>query len=298
MPLPYATPEDVARLIDDPPDQIAAKRRRTYQTRVERASQQWDRTTGAPMRTVRTGSVTRPETWEEHDVREARGGPPLRINLDHGDILPFDAGAGDALEIRDGRDTYDDVTAEEGDTWVLDHRRGELKIYRFLINRAVFEHSSERFLRVTYRHGGLGGDRNRGAETSLTSTVSGGVTSLPVADASVFPRAPFIALVGPSDALEYVRVTDVDTGTDTLTVSRGEEFTTDTQIPAGASVQYTPADVREAVSGKAAEIILMNDDADLAVPDNGNLASRSERADRVSADWDRIAAEYAGVRTL
>jgi len=42
----------------------------------------------------------------------------------------------------------------------------------------------------------------------------------------------------------------------------------------------------------------MNDDADLAVPDNGNLASRSERADRVSADWDRIAAEYAGVRTL
>jgi len=298
MPLPYATPEDVARLLDDPPDQITDKRRTVYQTRVERASQKWDRATGEPMRTIRTGSLDRPETWEQHDVREVRGAPPVRINLDHGDIVPFDRDAGDRLEIRKGRDTFDDVTDEEGDTWVLDYRRGELKIYRFLIDRAVFERAAQRFMRITYRHGGLGGDRNRGAEAETTAAVSGNTTTLPVTDASVFPQAPFSALAGTRTEQEVLEVTAVDTTADELTVERGQEFTTAGDLPNGATVQYTPGDVREAVASKATEQVIMNDDADLAVPDNGNLSSRAERAERLRDEWQQVAAEYSGVRTL
>lgn len=298
MPLPYAAPVDVARLLDDPPDQVPADRQTEYRSRAERASQKWDRTTGAPMRTVRVGSETRPETYEHHDVREARSGPPVRIDLEHGDIVPIDATEGDRVEIRKGRDTWDDVTGEEGDTWTLDYRRGELKAYRFLISRAFFEAPHERFLRITYRHGGLGGDRSHGADTALSSAVTSTDTSFDVDDASVFPTAPFTALVGPPDALEYVSVTDVDTGTDTLTVERGREFTTAGAPAAGTTIQYTPADVREAVASKAAEQLMMNDDADLSVPDNGNLSSRAERAERLRDEWEEVAGKYAGVRTL
>ena len=53
MPLAYATPEDVARLLDDPPDQISSGRRDEYRARLLRASQKWDQTTGEPMRSVR-----------------------------------------------------------------------------------------------------------------------------------------------------------------------------------------------------------------------------------------------------
>lgn len=298
MPLPYATPEDVARLLDDPPEQLTSERRTVYQSRVERASQKWDKSTGEPMRTIRTGSRDRPETWEQHDAREVRGAPPVRINLDHGDIVPFDRDAGDRLEIRKGRDTFDDVTDEEGDTWVLDYRRGELKIYRFLIDRAVFERAAQRFMRITYRHGGLGGDRDRGAETTTTASVTPDATTLPVAEASVFPQAPFSALVGSRTTQEVVEVTGVDTDTDELTVARGQEFTTPVTLSSGDTVQYTPADVREAVASKATEQVIMNDDADFAVPDNGNLSSRAERAERLRDEWEQTAATYAGVRTL
>ena len=298
MSLAYAVPEDVARLLDDPPDQITAGRRQEYRARLERASQKWDRTTGRPMRTVRVGSQARTETWEYHDVREARGGPPVTIDINYGSILPIDRSAGDRVEIRKGRDSWDDVTDEEGDTWVLDYRRGELKIYRFLIDRAVFERAAQRFMRITYRHGGLGGDRNRGAETEATATVSTSTTALPVAEASVFPQAPFSALVGSRTEHEVVEVTDVDTDADELTIERGQEFTTPVEIATGDTVQYTPADVREAVASKATEQVIMNDDADLAVPDNGNLSSRAERAERLRDEWEQTASKYSGVRTL
>ena len=299
MPLPYATPEDVARLLDDPPDQISAGRRDEYRARLLRASQKWDQTTGEPMRSVRKGSQNRPETWEHHDVREARSGPPVRIDLDHGEILPIDRDAGDRVEIRKGRDAWDDVTDEEGDTWTLDYRRGELKAYRFLISRAFFEAPHERFLRISYRHGGLGGDRDRGAETTLTAGVTDTDTSLSVADAAVFPHTPFTALVGDaSDSPEYALVTAVDSDTDTLTVERGRESTTAVAWDADTTVQYTPADVREAVASKATEQLMMNDDADLSVPDNGNLSSRAERAERLRDEWEETAGKYAGVRTL
>ena len=299
MSLAYAVPEDVARLLDDPPDQITSGRRQEYRARLERASQKWDRTTGRPMRTVRVGSQARTETWEYHDVREARGGPPVTIDINYGSILPIDRDAGDRVEIRKGRDSWDDVTDEEGDTWTLNYRSGELKAYRFLISRAFFEAPHERFLRLTYRHGGLGGDRNLGAETALTSSVTDTETTLPVGEAAAFPRAPFTVLLGDGvDSPEYATVTAVNSDADELTVERGQESTSPVAWDADTTVQYSPADVREAVASKATEQLIMNDDADLSVPDNGNLSSRAERAERLRDEWEETCGKYAGVRTL
>jgi hypothetical protein len=251
------------------------------------------------MRSIRVGSQSRTETWEYHDVREARNGPPVRVDLDYGSILPIDSDAGDRIEIRKGRDSWDDVTDEEGDTWTLNYRSGELKAYRFLISRAFFEEPHERFLRLTYRHGGLGGDRNLGAETALTADVTDTETTLPVDDSAVFPRAPFTVLLSDGvDSPEYATVTDVDNTANELTVERGQESTGAVAWTTGATVQYTPADVREAVASKATEQLMMNDDADLSVPDNGNLSSRAERAERLRDEWEETCGKYSGVRTL
>lgn len=297
-PLPYATPESVARLLDDPPDQLRDKRRTVYQTRVNRASQEWDQSTGSPMRTIRVGAPERPESWEQHDARDARGAPPVRVGLNYDNIVPLDPAEGDALEIRKGRDTYEDVTDEEGDTWIMDYKRGELKVYRFLINRAVFERVSERFLRISYRAGGLGGSRERGVSTVTTASVTDTDTTLSVEDASGFPQAPVVLFVENASGTEAVRATSVDVDADEITVERGVEFTTPDSINNEATVQYTPADVREAVAARATQQVMLNDDSDLAVPDNGQLSSRSERAQQLKETWDTAVARYAGVRTL
>ena len=93
---------------------------------------------------------------------------------------------------------------------------------------------------------------NNLAETELTASVSDTATTLPVADASVFPDAdtegPFNVLVwdasaniNPSDApdAEFVRVTSVDTTADELTVQRGQEDTPASAKASGSTVADT-----------------------------------------------------------
>ena len=93
---------------------------------------------------------------------------------------------------------------------------------------------------------------NNLAETELTASVSDTATTLPVADASVFPDADsegaFNVLVwdgsqniNPSDApdAEFVRVTSVDTTADELTVQRGQENTTASAKADGSTVTDT-----------------------------------------------------------
>jgi hypothetical protein len=250
------------------------------------------------MRTIRVGAAGAVETWEYHDAEHISGHPPVHINLDHGDIVPIDSSAGDTIEIRTGRDSWDDVTDERGDSWTLDHERGQLKLYRFLINRLRFERQSERFVRLTYRHGGLGGDRNRGTSTALAASADYDDGSVSVASATRFPTAPFLALLGTPDELEYVRVTDVDRDTDDLTVSRGVRSTNALNHASGADVQYVPTDVREAVAAKAAELLALDDDAQLSIPDDGQLTDRTSRADRFRDEWEAACSQYSSVMTL
>ena len=110
---------------------------------------------------------------------------------------------------------------------------------------------------------------NNLAETELTASVSDTATTLPVADASVFPDADsegaFNVLVwdananiNPSDApdAEFVRVTSVDTTADELTVQRGQEDTPASAKESGSTVTDTWSvkdrdDIDTALNGKA-----------------------------------------------
>lgn len=297
MPHAYCTAEDVARKLDQTINSLRSDQRERYQTRAESASQQWDQTTNAPMRRVRVGAAEAPATWEYHDARHLRGHPPVHVSLDHGDIVPIDATKGDTIEIRTGRDSWDDVTDERGDSWTLDNERGQLKLYRFLINRLRFESQAERFVRLTYRHGGLGGDRDRGTETSLAASVTDSDTTLSVDNAARFPEPPFLVSLGQTTA-EYARVTAIDRGADDLTVTRGVQSTSATAFDADAPVLYAPSDVREAVAARAAENIALNDDIATSLPDDGQLTSVESKADRLKSEWESACAQYADVMTL
>jgi len=85
---------------------------------------------------------------------------------------------------------------------------------------------------------------------------------------------------------------------DELTVTRGERSTTEESHDAGATVQYTPQDVREAVAARAAELLTLDDDARTSVPDDGQLTSRSQRADRFRTEWESACAKHSSVVTL
>jgi len=297
MPLPYCTPEDIARKIDQPPGRIDAAERSRFETRARAASQRWDRETGSPARQIRVGTVDRKATWETHDA-PSRSGFPLVISLNNGDIQPLNLSAGDAIEVRTGRDSYEDVTDEEGDEWVLDNRRGQLKLFRFLVRRLHFEGPDERLVRLTYRHGALGGSRSEGAATTLTASVTSGDTTLPTSDPVAFPATPFVAGLGTTAGFEHVRVTDINTGTGDVTVARGVEQTDADSHPDGATLQYVPPSIREAVAARAAVPVVLDDDARTAVPDDGQLTSRSDRADELREQYQDVARSNSDVLTL
>jgi len=297
MSLPYCTAEDIARKIDQPADRIDADERTRFETRARAASQRWDRETGSPARQIRVGATDRKATWETHDS-PSRSGFPLTISLNNGDIQPLDSSAGDAIEVRTGRDSYEDVTGEEGDEWVIDNRRGQLKLFRFLVRRLQFEGPDERLVRLTYRHGALGGSRDEGAATALTSSVTSGDTTLPTSDPSAFPATPFIAGLGASAGFEHVRVEEIDTGTGGVTVARGVEQTDTDSHPEGAILQYVPPSVREAVAARAAVPVVLDDDARTAVPDDGQLTSRTDRADELREQYRDAARSNSDVLTL
>lgn len=297
MPLPYCTPEDIARKIDQPPDQLNTDQRTRFETRTRAASQRWDRETGSPARQVRVGATDRKATWETHDS-PSRSGFPLTISLNNGDIQPLDSSAGDAIEVRTGRDSYEDITDEEGDEWVLDNRRGQLKLFRFLVRRLHFEGPDERLVRLTYRHGALGGSRDEGAATTLESSVTSGDTTLPTSDPSTFPATPFVAGLGTSAGFEHVRVEEIDIGTGDVTVARGVAQTESDSHPDGATLQYVPPSVREAVAARAAVPVVLDDDARTAVPDDGQLTSRTDRADELREQYRDAARSNSDVLTL
>lgn len=298
MSVPYCTIEDVALKLDDRPSEIRPDRRSRLLSRAEAASDKWDAETGTPFRTVRVGSPQAKQTWEQHDAREAGNSLPIRVSLQNRHINPINPDKGDAIEVRTGRDDYEDITDEQGDEWVLDNDRGNLRLFRFLYQRLYWEHPSERFLRITYRHGGLGGDQNRGAESRLSSSVDDTATALDVENADRFPARQFRAIVGNAPDLESVRVTDVDYSTDTLTVERGVRYTDPIQHDAGVTVNYAPDHVREAVAAKAAELLTMTDSAEQSLPDDGQLTSRDSRAEKLKMEYQQAASKHSNVRTL
>lgn len=297
MPLPYCTQTDVDRKLDvlDQDFRGAAWADRV-RTKIQAVSQRWDARTGTPMRTIRVGSPATPRTYSRHDAGST--GPPQVVGLDYSHIVPLDPDAGDVLEVRTGRDNWTDVTDKRGDAWTLDNETGQLRLYRRLIRRIRFEDPTERFVRVSYRAGGLGGDRRRGGQTELDGGVSDTDTTLSVAEAGRLPDPGVYLTVGSPDAQEYVRVTDIDYDADTVSVERGVRATTAASHDDGATVLYTPLDVREAVAAKVAAELVKDEESEIAIPDDGQVVDRTTKADQWGADWEDALGAHSRVRVV
>lgn len=184
----YASAEAVLRALDKDLNTVADDLTQRAKTRAEAATQKWINRTGRPFHEHRIGDPDEPRTWEVYDVQDAVSWSPATVFLDNGNPLPLDPDAGDAIEVRDGRDSWRDVTDEEGKSWTLDYRRRRLRVFeRRLVNRP-WDDPNTRFVRLTYRHGPLGED--------VQVTDDGLVESVPedVAQAVAAKAAAMLAL--------------------------------------------------------------------------------------------------------
>lgn len=173
---PYATTDRVLKKIDKRVELVDAKEAQTVNRRVLSATEKWVNQTGRPFHARRVGSPDDPRTWEYHDARNITTSPPVVVQLDNRNVVPVDPDK-DTLEIRVGRSTWEDITDEEGDTWVADYARGQLKLFRYLLRRVPFERSEERFLRATYRYGNADPLGEDGVPTAVPEDVREAVAS-------------------------------------------------------------------------------------------------------------------------
>jgi len=151
----YATTDAVLEALDLNPDTVQDSLSSRAKSRVESATEQWIKETGQPFHPRRVGDPAEPRTWEVYDVQDALSWRPATIILDNDSPLPIDAAEGDTIEVRDGRDTWEDITDEEGDSWTLDYRRSRLRIYERRFAHTPWDDPNKRFVRLTYRHGSL-----------------------------------------------------------------------------------------------------------------------------------------------
>ena len=308
MPVPYCHVVDVVRKFDptlteseiDGDSYIGNEDREQIRARIDAVSDEWDRSTGTPMRLVRVGSSGNPRTYERHDAVRQSGYSPLTVSLDNGDIVPLDSNSGDKLEVRTGRDSWEDVTDQEGDEWVLDHDTGQLKLFRLLVNRVYFEAPDERYARLTYRYGALGGARDRGGETTLDRSLAGSDsdTSISVTSAARLPADGGVMLLSSESEEEYVRVTDVDTSNDMLTVVRGIRATTVTSHAAETAVHFCPLSVRDAVAAKTARELLRYEDWVDQLVETGDGPGAADKMASWQDAWKDALSKHSSVRRL
>lgn len=241
---------------------------------IEIAEGQWDRH-AMPLREVRIGASP------GYVYKSAKGrGWPVHVYLDHRNIIPFDSAQGDEISRRNGRDSWTDITSDEGSAWTADYTEGVLTVYRRAGGGqlpALLHDFRDRFIRVTYRLG-IGGQYSRAGQTTLSEQLSGSSTgSFNVADASRLPPGGGTMFVG---GAEYIEVSSVDHSADTITVAtRGVRLTDGgTSHSSGTTIHYCPLDVRGAVAKKAAqELVRHNDWTDQLVEVTGNATPPSER---------------------
>ncbi|RLM81293.1 hypothetical protein DVK05_09865 [Halorubrum sp. Atlit-8R] len=174
-PIRYATVDAVLLALgkDPDPDPAAGGHSEELLDRIKKrvasATQTWINRTGRAFHPVRVGAVDEPRSWEVHDVQDARSWSPAKVIVDNPRPLPFDPTEGDTIEIRSGRNQWDDVTDEEGDAWSMDYRRRRLRVFerRLAITRRDDPNTS--FVRLTYRYGPLGEEVQINADNVVTS---------------------------------------------------------------------------------------------------------------------------------
>lgn len=152
----YASAEDVLLALDKDPEDVSETLEKRARRRAEAATERWINRTSRPFHPVRVGNPDEPRSWPVFDVQDAETFEPVRVMLDHRRILPLDPDEDDALEVRTRRDTWRDITDDEGRSWTMENRTRRLNIYRRRVKLVPFDDPNTRFLRLTYRYGPLG----------------------------------------------------------------------------------------------------------------------------------------------
>ena len=300
----YAHVVDVLRKFDptlteqdlDNDDYIGASDREKVRARIDEVCDELEGETGRAFRERRVGAPGSPRTYDEQDVEGGGRGRPIRVqlrNITPGDVMPLDPNEGDSLQIRVGRDRWEDVTNEEDDTWSLNYKTGELKIYRRLVQRIYLRDPEDRYVKATFRYGALGGSKRRGGQTALSSSVNDSDTTLSVENAERLPSTG-VFLVGND---EYVRA-DVDYQNNEISVERGVRATTASAHEADDPVHYCPLSVRSAVAARSAQELLRYDDWVDQLREASQSLGGKEKMDSWQDEWDRTLGKHSGVRKL
>lgn len=299
--LTYSVPEDVVRLAFgattpragtsdiatalDANEVLGTQDDRAYLTTLlDRAESRWD-SEATPMKPTPVGSASVPNYYS------AKGKPwPVRIYLDHRNVHPLDANAGDVLAIRTGRDQYHDILGQEGSAWTADYEDGIITIHRApgAGHLPSFYRIREKFLKINYRIS-AGGDFSRAGQTtlgeSLTDTQTGTVD---VANADRLPESGETVLLG---GTEYAYVSSADHSGDTIELAeRGVDLTPATSHNSGAEIHYCPSEVRDAV-GLMAAIRVATGESFTEGAFDGDL-DWSSRKDDWNDEIDRTVANY------
>lgn len=295
---PYCLPEDVLRLFDaqESMDRLSAADIDLIRDAIDDVGSTFEIETGHAFRLTRVGSPGSPETYEYADIEGSHRKPPLRVLLDHRFILPFDSTKGDALEYRSGRDDWTPITDQAGDEFTPKYAAGALKVYRWLIQRIVWDVPDDRYLRASYRYGALGGRHDQGGQTTLDGSITDSDTSVSVANAGRLVDGGTIKIYG--DNVEYVDIESINYDTDTLTVSRGERSTTAAAHSDGDTVHYVPEGVIMKMAGKAAEEGQLYELFTDRLVDTGDGVGAKDRIEKWASGYDRLLAKYSGVRKL
>jgi len=260
--------------------------RETITARLEAVESSWDRE-ATPMRAVQIGSADAPRYFD------AKGSPwPVKIYLNHMNIAPIDANAGDFIQTRTARDTYTDITADEGTAWTADYEQGVITIYRLpgAGQLPAFHRIRDKFVKVNYRLA-AGGDLFNAGETTVTESLTDTQTgTVSVADASRLPRSTETMLLGGS---EYVTVSGVDHDADTVSIdSRGVRYTDAESHDSGDTLHYCPLDVRDAVAAQTAREIANTELWSEAFFDSNDI-DRASMMEEWQREWDRTVNTYS-----
>lgn len=333
--LSLALPIDTARLFDstvsqaqidadtfinsgDDPDTLASM--------IEDAEGEFRRLTDDAMQISRVGVAGQRETFEQPTYKLS--GHQLTkgtftgtwtdylpeeksIMLDHDHLLPFDSAAGDSVYLYHGLaesgNTWEDVTDKEGEMWeIVNPVSGRFMFSpleiadTILTGRPTARGSVPEFIRrmrfaISYRYGGLGGDRGRATatdlDTSLTDTETGSVA---VTDGARFPTGTeggaITVLVGD----EYLSVVP-DPANDSMDIKqRGIRGTTKASHSSGDRVQYTPPAVRKAVAARAGMTLVQSGRYRGFLPDTEDDLDSSDVIDELEGIWTTTVGALSG----
>lgn len=262
------------------------------------AESEFESVTDNAFRPIRVGIPDSPATYKYHKAkggnRNSPRGNPAKVFLDHMHIVPFSSADGDRIEVRTGRDTWRDITGDEGSKWRADYRKGVIEILYGAYGGSiglrtdyVYEGNDDS-VRVCYQYGGTGGDERSGGYTTLDSTLNDSDTgNQSVGDVSRLPFGTNIFLLGNS---EYVEATN--DGSTFNILKRGERNTDATSHSSGDGVHYCPLDVREGIAAKAAmEILRQEDTLDILI-ESGDQLEVNARISELKKRWQNVTMKY------